>query len=76
MRIAVRVVVDPTECRGRGRCAELLPERIEMDRFGYPILSHEELGPELLEHAHRAVAMCPHLALHLVETPTTPRGGQ
>jgi ferredoxin len=68
---ALRIVVDPTACQGRGLCAELFPERIGMDAFGYPVVSDDEVGPELVEHARRAAAMCPQLALHLVKTQAT-----
>ena len=27
-----------TKCAGRGICAELLPERITLDDWGYPII--------------------------------------
>jgi ferredoxin len=62
----VKIMVDPTACEGRGLCAELLPERIGLDRFGFPVIAEDGVGGELEGHARRAVAMCPHLALHLV----------
>ena len=31
------VRVDPIACDGHGLCADLLPERIELDEWGYPI---------------------------------------
>ena len=34
--------VDWPQCRARGLCAELLPERIVLDEWGYPVV----LGPE------------------------------
>ena len=52
-------------CAGHGVCAELLPELIELDPWGFPIVRHAELDGELLEHARRAVAACPVLALTL-----------
>ncbi|HEX3565785.1 MAG TPA: ferredoxin [Acidimicrobiales bacterium] len=61
------LVVDPTMCDGHGLCAELLPERIRLDPWGYPIIAPGEVPLPLLEHAQRAVAWCPRLALHLVE---------
>jgi ferredoxin len=67
MRRPLRIVVDPTACRGKGLCAELFPERITLDRWGYPLVRTEEIPPELSQHARRAVDMCPHLALHLFE---------
>jgi ferredoxin len=46
-------------------CAELLPETIRLDDWGYPILEGGELPPELVEHARRAADACPVLALRL-----------
>lgn len=63
-----RIVVDPIECDGHGICAELFPERIRLDPWGYPIIDSEEIPLALYEHAQRAVASCPRLALHLVES--------
>ena len=60
------VVVDWIACEGRGLCAELLPERIAPDEWGYPMVSDEPLAANLLVHARRAVAACPTLALRLV----------
>jgi ferredoxin len=50
-------------------CAELLPERISLDRWGYPLLDGEPVDGELLEHARRAASACPTFAL-LVERNT------
>jgi ferredoxin len=33
------VAVDWVACDGRGLCAELLPERITQDEWGYPVFS-------------------------------------
>ena len=30
--------VDPIACDGHGLCADLLPERIELDEWGYPVI--------------------------------------
>jgi ferredoxin len=62
-----RLVVDPVACDGRGLCAELLPERVTRDEWGYPVVSPEPLTPDLGRLAARAVAACPLLALHAVE---------
>ena len=66
-RWSIELVVDPTACEGRGVCAEVLPERIELDPWGYPIVDDAEVAPALYEHAVRAVKACPRQALHLVE---------
>ena len=57
--------VDPIACDGHGLCAELLPERIELDEWGYPILEEGPLPRSLEPLARRAVAACPMLALRL-----------
>jgi ferredoxin len=57
--------IDRTRCDGRGLCAELFPERMQLDDWGYPIMVPGALPGELLEHARRAVAACPVLALQL-----------
>ncbi|MFL5817408.1 MAG: ferredoxin [Conexibacter sp.] len=57
--------VDPIACTAHGLCAELLPERVRLDDWGYPIVDGEPLPPELMAHARRAAAACPTLALTL-----------
>jgi ferredoxin len=57
--------VDPIACDGRGLCAELLPERITLDEWGFPIVDSTPLSSALERHAARAVATCPMLALRL-----------
>jgi ferredoxin len=44
-------------------CAELLPEIIELDPWGYPILLSASVPRGLADHAKRAAAACPTLAL-------------
>ena len=63
--MSLRIVVDPIRCDARGVCAELFPERIRLDPWGYPIVSDEPIPPELEAHARRAVNACPLLALRL-----------
>jgi ferredoxin len=60
-----RLRVNPIACDGYGLCAELLPERIELDDWGFPIVDPEPVPPALEAHARRAVAACPKLALRL-----------
>jgi ferredoxin len=59
--------VDRIRCDGRGYCAELLPEMIRLDDWGYPIVSAERVPDHLLDHARRAVAACPLLAIRVAE---------
>ena len=60
-----RLVVDWIKCDAHGICAELLPEVVRLDDWGYPIVDGRELSPELMAHARRAVTACPTLALRL-----------
>lgn len=60
-----RLTVDPIACTGHGACAELFPEHVELDDWGYPMLADTPIPDELLAHARRAVAACPTLALRL-----------
>jgi len=48
-------------------CAELLPELIQLDPWGYPILSSPAVPRPLVDHARRAVQACPTLALLIEE---------
>ncbi len=59
--------LDPILCDGYGHCAELLPEVVDLDDWGYPIVASEPLSAALLPAARRAVSMCPRLALALGE---------
>lgn len=63
--MTARATVDPIACTGHGACAELFPERIELDDWGYPMLDDTPIGSDLITHARRAVAACPTLALRL-----------
>ena len=57
--------VDPIACAGHGACAELLPEMISLDEWGYPLLDPRPVPPALERQARRAVSGCPVLALRL-----------
>ena len=59
------LVVDRIKCDGRGLCAELLPELIRLDDWGYPILRPGPVPQHLLPLAQRAVEDCPVLAIAL-----------
>jgi ferredoxin len=59
--------VNPITCDGHGMCAELLPELIRLDRWGYPILLSTSVPGNLAGHARRAADSCPTLALLLEE---------
>jgi ferredoxin len=57
--------VNPIACTAHGMCAELLPERVTRDDWGYPIVDGTPLSEDLIAHARRAVAACPVFALRL-----------
>ncbi len=59
--------VNPIMCDGHGLCAELLPELIRLDDWGFPIIDTPEIPPELEGLARKAVDACPTLALLLSE---------
>jgi ferredoxin len=60
-----RLRVNPIACEAHGLCAELFPERVRLDDWGYPIIDDQPVPPELIPHAERAVNACPTLALLL-----------
>jgi ferredoxin len=65
MRQPPQLVVDPIACDGHGLCAELFPERITLDDWGFPIVDSAPIAGSLERHAKRAVAECPVKALRL-----------
>lgn len=75
--MTVQIVVDPITCEAHGLCAELLPERITLDEWGYPIIDGTPIPAALHDLARRAANACPTLALSLraaaVPEPEAPR---
>jgi ferredoxin len=68
----MRLRVNPIACEGHGLCAELVPELVRLDEWGFPIVEDTVVPRRLESHARRAVAACPTLALALERT-ATPR---
>jgi ferredoxin len=68
MTMAQTLAVNPIDCTGHGVCAELLPELISVDEWGYPIVDPRPVPPALDREARRAVAACPALALKLMRS--------
>ena len=66
----VRLTVDWTRCRGHGLCAHIVPELMQLDEQGYPVMLDMPVPPWLEHGARRAADMCPGLALRL--TPASP----
>jgi ferredoxin len=64
-----QLAVNPVACAGHGACAELLPEMIDLDEWGYPLLDPRPVPPGLERQARRAVSGCPVLALRLTRLP-------
>lgn len=68
---ASRLRVDPIACDGHGLCAELFPERVTLDDWGFPIVDPTPIPRSLEPHARRAVDTCPVLALRLERAEAT-----
>jgi len=62
-------VVNPIACDGHGICAELVPEMIVLDDWGFPVVNAAPIPAGLEAHARRAVAACPTLALSIRDVP-------
>ena len=63
--------LDPTLCDAHGFCAELLPELIDLDEWGYPVFIAgglvTDVPQSLAGEAKRAVVTCPVGALRLTK---------
>jgi ferredoxin len=66
----LRILVDPIACDAWGYCAELLPEAITLDEWGYPVVDGAPLAPELAVAARRAARDCPRRAITVQERPS------
>jgi ferredoxin len=63
-----RLRVNPILCDAVGFCAEIVPELISVDDWGFPMVDSQPIENAVwLQHARRAVATCPRLALVLEE---------
>jgi ferredoxin len=63
----LRILIDPVACDAYGYCAELLPEAITLDEWGYPVVDGTPLAPELVAAARRAARDCPRRAISIRE---------
>ena len=75
MKGQTRLRIDRIACDGRGLCAELLPELIALDDWGYPIIGKGAVPHHLEELARDTVDMCPKLALRLERVTTKSQSG-
>ena len=57
--------IDWTRCDGHGLCAELLPDRITRDEWGFPLITRTDVIAGDERDVRRVVAVCPALALRL-----------
>lgn len=64
-RVGLRLRVDPVACDAYGFCAELLPERVTLDEWGYPVVDGRPVESGLVDLATRAAAACPRRAVLL-----------
>lgn len=69
--MTTRVHIDWTRCDGHGSCAELLPDLLGIDDFGFPIPLSGERDPAVPRReedaARHAVRNCPVMALRLYD---------
>ena len=68
--MSTRMRINPIVCDGHGMCAELLPELVSMDDWGYPLLHSKHVPEHLTGLARRARQVCPTLALLLDDDPS------
>lgn len=57
--------IDWTRCDAHGLCSRLLPEKITLDEWGYPVFDGREVDGTLVQAARKAAMACPALALRI-----------
>jgi ferredoxin len=65
VKVNAVIRVNPIACEAYGYCAELLPELVTLDEWGYPVVDGSPVPPQLLELARRAARDCPRRAFLL-----------
>jgi ferredoxin len=63
-----RLRINPIACEGHALCAELLPELIRLDDWGFPIVEQPLIPRELAALARTARDACPTLAIVIEHT--------
>jgi len=76
MKGEFHLTIDRIRCDGHGLCAELLPELIRLDDWGYPIFAPGPIPDALMPLAQRAVQACPVLALAVIRTDRQRKGAR
>jgi ferredoxin len=67
--MSTELIVNWERCAGHGLCAALLPDRIGLDEWGYPVVTATAIADTDRRDVRRAVAACPALALRLARQP-------
>jgi ferredoxin len=62
------IEIDWTRCDGHGLCAQLLPDRIVLDEWGFPIIASTPIRDDEQVNVRRAIGVCPALALRLADS--------
>ena len=72
--VTTRLHVDWTRCDGHGSCAELLPDVLSVDDFGFPVPRSRDRDPVVPRRdelaARHAVRNCPLMALRVYAAPS------
>jgi len=70
------LAVDPTACRAHGLCAEMLPDLVRLDEWGYPFLPADPIPRGRRREIRGVIRACPTLALRLTveQTESVDRG--
>ncbi len=63
------ITINPVACEAYGYCAELLPELVTLDEWGYPVVDGRPVPAHLVQLARRAAKECPRRAFLLERTP-------
>jgi NADH:ubiquinone oxidoreductase subunit F (NADH-binding)/ferredoxin len=67
-----QLAIDWTRCRGHGLCAHIVPELVQLDSQGFPVMLDTPVPAWLERGARQAVEMCPALALRLIPASPAP----
>lgn len=62
---APSVAIDWRRCRGHGVCSAALPEMVELDEWGFPVVEDATVPDHLRAAARMAQVTCPAAALRL-----------
>lgn len=62
-----QLAIDADLCQGHGRCVAILPDRIDADDLGYPVVTHGLVNAESdeISEIQSAIDNCPEGAVSL-----------